>query len=243
MPRCRTVLDDEQESLVEHLLARPAAEFETDPYLAWVAAWDCLSAGLVGESRDWVAIARNLGESEETEMASRFIGALCLALEGDSAGSLASSRCLGGMPFLCQRPPACPRWREYPPFAAEQARDLYLKAYSLAERADSSFYKLFDLYLLAQHYLSLGDFEGAEATACKALASVRQSAPLHGAFLAVRASIRVERHDLEEAAELMERALQSVSPRAKGRIVLRVRPHGARSGQWHRGIGRYGRSG
>ena len=211
------VLDDEQESLVEHLLARPAAEFETDPYLAWVAAWDCLSAGLVGESRDWVAIARNLGESEETEMASRFIGALCLALEGDSAGSLAVIRELLG-----EGSASVPRQFQCLLMHMEgenserlgllkQARDLYLKAYSLAERADSSFYKLFDLYLLAQHYLSLGDFEGAEATACKALASVRQSAPLHGAFLAVRASIRVERHDLEEAAELMERALQSVS--------------------------------
>lgn len=211
------VRDDEQESLVEHLLARPAAEFETDPYLAWVAAWGCFSAGLVGESRGWVAIARNLGENEGAETASRFIGALCLALEGDSAGSLAIIRELLGedsasvpRQFQCLLMHMEGENRERLG-QMRQARDLYLKAYSLAERADSSFYKLFDLYLLAQHYLSLGDFEGAEATACKALASVRQSAPLHGAFLAVRASIRVERHELEEAAELMRRALQSVS--------------------------------
>lgn len=198
------------------LMQVPAQRFEEDPYLAWAAVWSCISTGLVEDARYWIGIARSI-TTGDAERASAFADSLCLALEGDSAGSLAVIRSLlegeGAplpRPFQCllvhMEGENCERLG-----MVREGRDRYLKAYSLAERSDSPFYKIFDLYLLAQHYLSMGAFEDADAVARQALASCAPGSVLEGAFLSVQASIQVERCELDAAQVMLERAARCVS--------------------------------
>ena len=202
--------------LAGSLMRIPARRFEEDPYLAWAAVWSCISAGLVEDARHWIGAARLIGTAEDSR-AYVFADALCLALEGDSAGSLAAIRGLleesdAQLPrqFQClliqMEGENCERLG-----MVREGRDRYLKAFSLAERNASPFYKTFDLYLLAQHYLSMGMFEDADAIARQALASCAPASVLEGAFLSVQASIQVERCELDAAQAVLERAARCVS--------------------------------
>ena len=58
-----------------------------------------------------------------------------------------------------------------------EGRDMYLKAYSLAEHCDTPFYRLFDLNLLAQYHFYIGDFEEAEKTVKRGLALCGEETP------------------------------------------------------------------
>ena len=208
--------DSGNESLYGYLLSRDAADFMEDPYLAWVAVWSCVSAGDVQQARRWLAQAHVIEGDATSDKPYRLADALCVALEGDSACSLEIIQPLldeeEALPlaFNCllnhmagENLERLGRVRE--------GRDMYLKAYSLAEHCDTPFYQLFDLNLLAQHYFYIGDFEEAEKTVKRGLALCEEGTPLYGALLAVRASILIERHELEAAQECLEEALACVS--------------------------------
>ncbi len=203
-------------SLYGYLLSRDAMDFLEDPYLAWVAVWSCISAGDVEQARWWLDQARLIEGDAASDKPYRFADALCVALEGDSARSLEIIQPLldeeATLPlaFNCllnhmagENLERLGRVRE--------GRDMYLKAYSLAEHCDTPFYQLFDLNLLAQHHFYIGDFEEAEKTVRRGLALCEEGTPLYGALLAVRASILIERHELEAAQECLEEALACVS--------------------------------
>lgn len=207
---------DEDGSLHRYLLSQDASRFLEDPYLAWVAVWSCISAGDVDQARRWLSQARSIDVGMFSDRPYRFADAICVALEGDSARSLEIIQPLLDeeetlpLAFNCllnhmagENLERLGRVRE--------GRDMYLKAYSLAEHCDTPFYRLFDLNLLAQHYFYIGDFEEAEKTVRRGLALCGAESPLYGALLAVRASILIERHELDAARAFLEEALCCVS--------------------------------
>lgn len=208
--------DSGNESLYGYLLSRDAADLMEDSYLAWVAVWSCVSAGDVQQARRWLDQAHLIEGDATSDKPYRLADALCVALEGDSARSLEIIQPLldeeEALPlaFNCllnhmagENLERLGRVRE--------GRDMYLKAYSLAEHCDTPFYQLFDLNLLAQHYFYIGDFEEAEKTVKRGLALCEEGTPLYGALLAVRASILIERYELEAAQECLEEALACIS--------------------------------
>lgn len=180
------------------MLSRDAADFRKSRTWAWVAVWSCISAGDVQQARRWLDQAHVIEGDTTSDKPYRFADALCVALEGDSARSLEIIQPLldeeEALPlaFNCllnhmagENLERLGRVRE--------GRDMYLKAYSLAEHCDTPFYQLFDLNLLAQHYFYIGDFEEAEKTIKRGLTLCEEGTPLYGALLAVRASILIER--------------------------------------------------
>lgn len=210
-------LPADAESYREHLLFTPASSFSSDAFLAWALVWSFISAGLVDEARFWLGRAHEIAP-ELPERAYEFADAICLALDGDSAGSLEVIRNLreregASMPrsFQCllvhMEGENCERLGRI-----QEGRNLYLKAHSLAEREKSSFYKLFDYYLLAQNYFNSGDFEEAESMARKTLGSCNPGSSLQGGALSIIASILIERHELAEARKVLDRAIPCVSP-------------------------------
>lgn len=203
-------------SLYGYLLSRDAMDFLEDPFLAWVAVWGCISAGDVEQARRWLAQARLIEGGVSSDRPYHLADALCVALEGDSARSLEIIQPLldeeEALPhaFSCllnhmagENLERLGRVRE--------GRDMYLKAYSLAERCDTPFYQLFDLNLLAQHYFYIGDFEEAEKIVRRGLALCGEGTSLYGALLAVRAAILIERYELDAAQDCLEVALACVS--------------------------------
>lgn len=207
---------DENDTLYRYLLSQDAESFLEDPYLAWVAVWSCISAGDVEQARRWLSQARSIDAGMFSDRPYRFADAICVALEGDSARSLEIIQPLleeeGTLPlaFNCllnhmagENLERLGRVRE--------GRDMYLKAYSLAEHCDTPFYRLFDLNLLAQHHFYIGDFEEAEKAVKRGLALCDAGSPLYGALLAVRASILIERYELDAARAILDEALSCVS--------------------------------
>lgn len=220
----------------EYLLFKPASAFGSDAYLAWALVWSCISAGLVDDARYWLDRARG-NAPDLPARAYEFADAICLALDGDSAGSLSVIRDLreregSSMPrtFQCllvhMEGENCERLGR-----VQEGRNLYLKAHSLAEREGSSFYKLFDYYLLAQNYFNSGDFEEAEAMARKTLGSCKEGSSLQGGALSVLASILIERHELDEAERVLERAFPCVSPNSNLDMYVDVHLAAARLGR------------
>ena len=203
----------------EYLLFAPASSFCSDAYLCWALVWSCISAGLVDDARYWLKRAHDVAP-ELPQRAYEFADAICLALDGDSAGSLSVIRSLreregSAMPrtFQCllvhMEGENCERLGRI-----QEGRTLFLKAHALAEREGSAFYKLFDYYLLAQNYFNSGDFEEAEEMARKTLGMCKEGSSLQGGALSVIASILIERHELDEADAVLARALACVSPNA-----------------------------
>lgn len=212
----RTSHKESPSTLYSYLLSREADDFLKDPYLAWVAVWSCVSAGDVRHARCWLDQVRSIEGDNANDRPYRFADALCIALEGDSARSLEIIQPLldeeENLPlaFNCllnhmagENLERLGRVRE--------GRDMYLKAYSLAEHCDTPFYRLFDLNLLAQYHFYIGDFEEAEKTVKRGLALCGEETPIYGSLLAVRASILIERHELEPARLYLEEALACVS--------------------------------
>lgn len=205
------------QGLLQYFISQPASAFSSDPFLVWSLVWSCISSGLVEEARYWIRRARVIAPDLPAR-AYEFADAICLALEGDSAGSLSVIRRLldegaSSMPraFQCllvhMEGENCERLGR-----VKEGRDLYLKAHSLAERENTSFYRLFDYYLLAQLYFNIGDFEEANVMARKVLASCRCGSSLQGGALSVLASVQIERHELDEAAKSLDCARRCVSP-------------------------------
>lgn len=204
------------DTLYGYLLSRDTTSFLEDSYLAWVAVWSCISAGDVEQARRWLSQARSIEGDAANDRPYRFADAICVALEGDSARSLEIIRPLLDeeetlpLAFNCLLNHMAGENLERLGCVRE-GRDMYLKAYSLAERCDTPFYQLFDLNLLAQHYFYIGDFEEAEKTVKRGLTICGKESPIYGALLAVRASILVERHELDAAHDILEEALACVS--------------------------------
>lgn len=204
-------------SFLDYLISQPAARFEADPYLAWVAVWSFVSAGLPDEARHWISVARELDRVGAGGLAYDYANAICLALEGDSRSSLAVIRRVleeGGpdLPraFQCllihMEGENCERLGN-----PKEGRDLYRKALSLAERADGAFYKLFDMYCLAHQCLYIGDLEEAASVARRALGSCEENSPIYGEFHAIIAFVDIERGDLDAASHHLDIAQKRVS--------------------------------
>ena len=210
----------EYASFLEFLLAQPAGRFAEDAYLAWVSIWAFISIGRPEEARSWIAVVRALGESDEHALAYDYADAICLALEGDSRSSLALIRKVletGGpeLPraFQCllihMEGENCERLGN-----PKKGRDLYLKALSLAERAEGAFYKLFDMYCLAHQHLYVGEFDEAVSVANRALGFCEEGSPLFGEFHAIVAFAHIERGELDEAERRLSVAQRCVSSNA-----------------------------
>lgn len=206
-------------SFAEYLLAQPAARFSRDRYLMWVSVWGFISTGDAAAAKAWLARVRALDAADgvDDEAASRYAEAICAPLEGDSERSLSIIRgMLGGggedMPydFRCllvhMEAENCERLGNL-----KEARDLYAKSLSLAERSDSAFYRLFDLYLLAQHCVAAGAFEEAVAMVDRGLAVCEDDSPLYGALNAIRALVQIERRELDAASRSVKHATRHVS--------------------------------
>lgn len=227
-------LDAAHDDLLTYVLEKPAATFGDDAFMCWTAVWACISTGLVDIARSWLRVLQGMEVATVDARAFAFADALCLALEGDRIGSLQVIREVQAddsqplsRPFQCLLTHMEGENIERMGDVCE-GRELYLRAYSLAERVDVPFYKLFDLYLLAQHYLYMGQFEDASAMARKALPACEPGTSLYGGFLAVLASIQVERYELTSAEELLDEALQCVSASANADMYLDVQLAAAR---------------
>lgn len=221
-------LDDKGGDLLARVLSGPASEIADNAFLSWAAVWACISTGLVDEARAWLTVLQDMDDTSADPRAFAFADALCLALEGDRLGSLRvikevqedDSRPLS-RPFQCllthmegENVERLGNVRE--------GKELYLRAYSLAERVDVPFYKLFDLYLLAQYYLYMGQYEDAASTARKALTMCEPGTSLYGGFLSVIATIQVERYELAQAEETLADALRCVSASVNADMFLDV---------------------
>lgn len=205
-----------QNMITQYLLERPAGMFVEDSYLTWVSVWSCLSAGLVKEARAALGFAKRQNVAGQ-ESACAYTEAIFVALEGDSQASQTAIRELLyspdhpiPKPFTCllihMEGENCERLGQL-----AESRVLYRKALTLAERMDCSFYKLFDLYLLARQCAFLGDFETALSTIRRARSSWREDGAIYGGLNATLACMMVERNELEQAASCLEKAQKNVS--------------------------------
>ena len=198
-------------------LGKPACAYMMDPLLIWCVIWAKVSAGLVNDMREWLDKLAAVTSDEVNARAIEYARAICLALEGDSAGSLAmidgiGDREGGDLPraFQCLLIHMKGEDRERMG-DLKGARELYQRGLSLGERSTTPFYKAFDLYLLAhQHYL-LGEFDDAVKYAQQGLTIVSDSSAICGEFNTVIASVLIERGELEEGERRLSRALARVS--------------------------------
>lgn len=205
------------EEPLSFFLNRPAPEYMSDPLLIWCVIWAKVSAGLVDDMPCWLDTLAAAAPDAENARAIEYARAICLALEGDSAGSLALIGGIGDregseLPraFQCllihMKGEDSERMGDL-----RGSRELYLKGLSLAERSSTRFYKAFDLYLLAhQHYL-LGEFDEALSYAHKGLSIVKDSSAICGEFNSIIASVFIERAELDEGEKWLKRALSRVS--------------------------------
>lgn len=208
--------EDETESFSRFLIRQDSELFLTDSYLIWASIWSFISVGLVEEARRILSKAcKEAGGVAQDSLA--YAEALCVALEGDSVLSLNEiGRVLDregtslAKPFQCllvhMEGENCERLGRL-----SESRSLYRKALALAERMDCSFYKLFDLYLLARQYLYMGDFDQVVSIVRRARSSWREDSAIFGGFNATLAEIHTERNELAEAEECLQRARKNVS--------------------------------
>ncbi len=198
-------------------LDKPADAYMREPLLMWCVVWAKTSAGAVdGMGECFEALSAATGDAASAR-AIEYVRAICLALEGDSAGSLAAIDGIkdeegAKLPraFQCllihMQGEDCERMGD-----VRGARELYLRGLSLAERSTTRFYKAFDLYLLAHQCYLLGEFDEAVHYASRGLSVVRDSAAICGEFNTVLASVAIERGELEEGERRLKRALARVS--------------------------------
>ena len=221
-------MDAKDDDLLAYVLSKQADTFTDDAFLCWAAVWACISTGLVDEARDWLKTLYGMEDATGDPRAFAFADALCLALEGDRTGSL---RVIKEVQEDDSRPLSRPFQCLLTHMEGEnverlgnvnEGKELYLRAYSLAERVDVPFYKLFDLYLLAQHHLYMGQYEDASAITRKALTMCAAGTSLYGGFLSVLAAIQVERYELAKADETLNDALLCVSASANADMYLDV---------------------
>lgn len=204
-------------SLAEHLVSRPAPEFRSDPYLVSIALWSAISTGFVGIARDCIGELRACGAGSFGEAGFLYADALCDAIEGDSASSLAKIEAiLADDRANLPRPLECLLLH----MAAENterlgdiagSRALYQRSLSLSEREGSAFYRMFDRYLMARQNLDLGKLDEALALAHRCLEECPPYTSLYGEFNTIIAYVHIQRHELDEAARCLDSALEAVS--------------------------------
>lgn len=198
-------------------LGKPACAYMADPLLIWCVIWAKVSAGLVDDMDTWLDKLAAVTSDEANARAIEYARAICLALEGDSAGSLAmihgiSDREGGELPRAFQCLLVHMKGEDSERMGDLRGScDLYLRGLSLAERSTTSFYKVFDLYLLAHQHFLLGEFDDALRYAQQGLATVRDSSAICGEFNAIIASVLIERGELDEGEMRLSRALARVS--------------------------------
>ncbi len=208
-------LDHSCSCFLEYLISQSARRFAEEKYLIWASVWSFIAAGFPRDARVWIEKAQARYPHDDQRIFD-YANAICLALEGDSQTSLEIIESIldesdGDLPyrFRCllihMEGENTERLGD-----VRGARDLYLKALSLAERADGSFYKLFDYYLLAQLYMSLGNFEEALLVVEHALPACQTGSLLWGGFNAIRAFTKIEQGDLPEAKQLLKRSLDNM---------------------------------
>lgn len=214
-------------------LQAPADSYPREELLLWCVIWSLVSAGLVDSIGPWIQRLAEVASDEESGRAIEYARAICRALDGDSSGSLqiideVFSREGANLPraFQCLFTHMQGEDRERLG-DLRASRELYHKSLSLSERNTSSFYKIFDYYLLAhQHYL-LGDFEEAVRFAQRGLEVVRDSSAVCGEYNTIIASVHIERGELEEGGQRLRRALARVSLQTN--IDMYVDTHMARA--------------
>ncbi|MGN0077816.1 MAG: LuxR C-terminal-related transcriptional regulator [Coriobacteriales bacterium] len=214
-------------------LQKPAASYASEELLLWCVIWSLVSAGLVDNTGPWIQRLSEAASCDDGGRAVEYARAICKALEGDSRGSLeiideVFSREGGSLPraFQCLFTHMQGENRERLG-DLRASRELYHKSLSLSERNTSSFYKIFDYYLLAHQHCLLGDFEEAVRFAQRGLEVVRDSSAVCGEFNTIIASVHIERGELEEGETRLRRALGRVSLQTN--IDMYVDTHMARA--------------
>ncbi len=209
--------EGDDESLMQYLLEQPCSKYVEDPFLAWSGVWALVTSGFPAEGRAGLEMLRENGLAQTDGLAYQYMISICTALEGDSAGSLEIIRGLLNNPEL-----KIPRLfqcllihmegeNEERLGNVKAAKDLYIKASSLAERENSPFCILFDYYLLGQYFLNVGDYEEANFYLKKGLTLCPKDSPIQGAFLAASAQIMLEHGNFDDAREQLKAALDRVT--------------------------------
>ena len=209
--------DNKDISLMQYLLKQPSSQYVKDPFLAWAGVWALVTSGFSAEGRRGLEMLKENGLVQTGGLAYQYMISICAALEGDSA---TSSDIICGL--LNNEDLKIPRLFQCLLIHMEGeneerlgnvkfAKDLYIKASSLAERENSPFCILFDYYLLAQHFLNVGDFEEANYYLKKGLSVCPKDSPIQGAFLAASASIMLEHGSFNDAESELSAAFDRVT--------------------------------
>lgn len=208
---------ESHETLVECLLETPTVAFVEKPYFIWSSVWAAISAGRVELARSCIARAMANDTDLEGVENYQYAEAICLALEGESDKSLEVVRAiLSDQSTSLSRELHCllmhMEGEDLERLGKlKEARDTYQRSLSLAERVASPFYRLFDMYLLAQHHFALGQFDSALSYALRILREGQEDSSVYGEACALIASVHMTRHELDEAQEYIRRALRRVS--------------------------------
>lgn len=198
-------------------LRTPAERYVEDELLIWCVIWSLVSAGIIDEVEYWIQKLTAVSEGSDSKRAADYVRAICLALEGDNEGSIKaidgiSEREGRELPqaFRCllthMKGEDCERLGNL-----KEGRDLYQKGLSLSKRFTTSFYKLFDLYLLAHQYYLLGIFDEALVYTQRGLSSAGEGSAIYGEFNTLAASVLIEQGELDEGGRMLDKALACVS--------------------------------
>lgn len=222
------------DTLVECLLETPAWRFSEEPYFIWLSVWAAISAGRVDMAHACIRRVREIGRGGVESETYRYAEAICLALEGDSESSLQVVRSiLNGQGNHLPRELQCllvhMEGEDLERLGAlKEARSVYQRSLSLAEHVHSPFYRLFDMYLLAQHHFGLGQYDAALSYAQRILREGQEDSSIYGEACAIVASVRMVHGELDDAQEYVRRALRRVSPESNLDMYVDVRVTQAR---------------
>lgn len=212
------------ETLTERFLLTPANDFAQNPALTWAAVWGLIAIGAVEKAEEWMTFIPD-SDNSKTQAASRYVYAIGRALEGNPNESRSIIKDIfaaegSKLPRELQcllthmEGEDCERLGN-----PKQGRELYQKALSLAKRT-GTFYRLFDLYLLAHQHMLLGNFEAARKYATQGMSECIESMPILGEFNAIIANCLIERAEIRDAETYLENALKKAAPQANADMYL-----------------------
>lgn len=204
-------------SMMQYLLEQPSYKYNENPFLTWAGVWALVTAGFPQEGRIGLEFLKKSNLAQIDGLAYRYMLSICTALEGDSAASLAIIQDLLNnsdlkIPRLFQCLLIHMEGENQERLGhVKEAKDLYMKAMSLAERENSPFCILFDLYLLGQYFINMGDYEEASFYLKKGLVHCPKDSPMQGAFIASSAAIMLEHGNFAGAEEELRAAFERVT--------------------------------
>lgn len=204
-------------TLAEYLVETPSARFSDDGFLTWISLWAAISAGRIDLAREVMKRVRRSTGHGKGDGALHYVEALCAALEGDNEKALSIINEVlsadGDLPSSLQCLLTHMRGECLERLGSlRDSQMAYQRSLSLAEREDTPFYRLFDLYLLARQAIDVGKIDEAVRYASRALGECQEDSSLYGEFNAILAFASIIRNRLDEAKTLIGRALSRVSP-------------------------------